>query len=195
MATKTDTVTDELQNNVNELTLDGNKSNQTSVTKLITSDLEKLTEILDVVVKKYKMPEDVLKYVQKMRSHMHNISTGDSHSVRKTLDAFVELRREYLPALNRFFGWPGLTKPCPSWWKYYVVVSISLEKELNNAISNGVKAYQGANLEKEKPTDNADEVDESFEYEEKFQTVVSSIDILPIAFKLIQFIAANIEIY
>ncbi len=142
----------------------------------LQSDVLKVSQILDVVMHKYQMPDYIKNFIQELQKQIviNTSLSGDSkEDLLRTLESFQNMWRWHCPPLDRFFCGPGWSKPCATWWMYFMTGVRSIEEQLKSGVRSAAGMYCMADLDKNKPTDDPQSVDENFQYDKKYKTMVS----------------------
>ncbi len=86
----------------------------------LCQDLDNLLKILNVVIKKYRMPEEVKQFIKDMQQELFACREISRRGAQDVTRAMFKVKDNYNAVLNSFFHFGENHAP---WWNYYIMFS------------------------------------------------------------------------
>ncbi len=144
--------------------------------KILALNIFELIDIINIILKKYPMPQDAENFIKEMREDLFQIYTGcgeNSTDIHEVTERLIKVKDNYHSPLNIFFN-SGDEKKSALWWGYYSRSFMNMRLRLMSLTMSGKGEYTYIPFKDTKPLDDPEAVDESFEYNKEY--VIPVID-------------------
>ncbi len=130
----------------------------------LTSDMDQLGNILEVVLRKYTMPPDMRHFVQVYREQMNSLKFYlllNPMQDREAIENLFEFKDMFHPPLNLFFHLGRESQSAP-WWEYFIRCAAHVRQKALPQYYHVNYIYNGIDFSMMEPSEDINSMDEDF---------------------------------